>query len=475
MAVSSVAPNRTDFGSASPLASPEVTVHRGDTLSGIAARHGVSLAALERANPQIANPNLILPGQQVHLPGAMHDNAAAPSVASAAGLPTSGAHANAAAIAERYLGQNASTLEATHGGNGLPMQAGVDTHHSCANFVSAVLTQAGLLSPNLHTNSVAQLDHTLRSQGWTPVSAANARPGDVVIIRGGGVSHTEIVSGPGRMIGSNNVNRDGSQRITHNNLGWAVNHGAVILRPPAGAGAAAVGTAAAASRSSAPTRAVLTTPTAANRLGSLSMVYETSCVPGQEGRAAAKVSSGQLADRPDPGGISYGAYQLTSSAKGGRQVQAFLANEDLRWAQQFIGLDPTQAGAFGNRWREIAAREPQAFLQAQHDYIERTHYDPVISGVLRHTGVDLNTHAFAVRDVVWSMSVQHGRAEMLVSDAVRSLRGHIEPTNEGYDRALIGALYDRREAYARANGFTDLINGRYVAERRDAIAMLNGR
>jgi LysM domain len=40
----------------------------GDTLSGIAASHGVKLAAVEAANPQIKNPNLIFTGQTVKLP-----------------------------------------------------------------------------------------------------------------------------------------------------------------------------------------------------------------------------------------------------------------------------------------------------------------------------------------------------------------------------------------------------------------------
>lgn len=44
------------------------TVVSGDTLSSIAARHGVSLGALELANPQIHNPNEIWPGQVIHLP-----------------------------------------------------------------------------------------------------------------------------------------------------------------------------------------------------------------------------------------------------------------------------------------------------------------------------------------------------------------------------------------------------------------------
>ncbi len=43
-------------------------VHQGDTLSGIAQNFGVSLAALEAANPQITNPNLIFPGQVILIP-----------------------------------------------------------------------------------------------------------------------------------------------------------------------------------------------------------------------------------------------------------------------------------------------------------------------------------------------------------------------------------------------------------------------
>jgi LysM repeat protein len=43
-------------------------VHPGDTLSGIAASHGVSLAAVETANPHLANPNLIYAGQTLEIP-----------------------------------------------------------------------------------------------------------------------------------------------------------------------------------------------------------------------------------------------------------------------------------------------------------------------------------------------------------------------------------------------------------------------
>ena len=43
-------------------------VHPGDTLSGIAASHGVSLAAVEAANSHLANADLIYAGQTVEIP-----------------------------------------------------------------------------------------------------------------------------------------------------------------------------------------------------------------------------------------------------------------------------------------------------------------------------------------------------------------------------------------------------------------------
>ncbi len=44
------------------------TVQRGDTLFGIAGRFNVPLNSLIAANPQITNPDLIFPGQQICIP-----------------------------------------------------------------------------------------------------------------------------------------------------------------------------------------------------------------------------------------------------------------------------------------------------------------------------------------------------------------------------------------------------------------------
>jgi LysM repeat protein len=47
-------------------------VQAGDTMSGIAVAHALSLDVLEAANPQVTNPRLIRPGQLLTIPGGVH-------------------------------------------------------------------------------------------------------------------------------------------------------------------------------------------------------------------------------------------------------------------------------------------------------------------------------------------------------------------------------------------------------------------
>ena len=217
-----------------PAPSSSYTVRSGDTLSGIATRHGVSLSALTAANPQIRNPNLIHPGQKINIPGGGKSSppvqGPGPSTPTPAGNATG---ARTAQIAESFLGRNASELKRS---GDLPMNPNVPNNVCCANFVSAVLQKNGLLSKSEHTDAVRVLNTTLRKKGWNEVSMANAKPGDVVIMQRGGVSHTEIVAknenGKITLVGSNNRNADGSQRITYDAGTWWHSKVSAILTPP---------------------------------------------------------------------------------------------------------------------------------------------------------------------------------------------------------------------------------------------------
>ncbi|MBE3520314.1 MAG: LysM peptidoglycan-binding domain-containing protein [Firmicutes bacterium] len=53
---------------APPAARIEYVVQPGDTLFLIARRHGLTLEEILRANPQITNPQLIMPGEVVFIP-----------------------------------------------------------------------------------------------------------------------------------------------------------------------------------------------------------------------------------------------------------------------------------------------------------------------------------------------------------------------------------------------------------------------
>jgi len=55
----------------------KVKVKSGDTMSALAAKAGVSLAAMKAANPQISNPSLIKPGQVLNVPASAENTTAA--------------------------------------------------------------------------------------------------------------------------------------------------------------------------------------------------------------------------------------------------------------------------------------------------------------------------------------------------------------------------------------------------------------
>lgn len=200
-------------------------------------------------------------------------------------------------------------------------------------------------------------------------------------------------------------------------------------------------------------------------LGKLSEQFESG------GRGPGTVSSGKA----DPGGVSYGLYQLASKTG---TLTDFLTREGDRWRPELTkGGKPGTAG-FSAVWKAIAAREPGKFAEAQHAYIERTHYRPAVAGVRKETGLDLDSRAQAVRDATWSVAVQHGGAIRILSDAVRAAGAGAS------DAELIDAIYDRRSDYVRSvaeryTGTTraallSVVNSRYPDERRAAHAMLKG-
>lgn len=207
-----------------------------------------------------------------------------------------------------------------------------------------------------------------------------------------------------------------------------------------------------------------------HQLGSLSETYESG------GRGPGTVSGGHN----DAGGVSYGVYQLASKTG---TCAAFLDAEGMRWRDRFGSHKPGSA-AFSAVWKAIAAEDPQGFSQAQHAFIERTHYRPAVKSVFERTGLNLDACNHAVRDATWSCAVQHGGAARILSDAVERADRQADRGGAGYDRRLLEAIYERRSEYVlrvaqnprlpagTRRQLVSITKGRYPEELGKAIAML---
>lgn len=191
----------------------------GDTLSQIAQRYGTTVNALMDANSQIKDADLIYAGDTLNIGGVAGSpgGSGAGGVSAAGGVTggTSVSGNNAAAIAEQFIGRNAGELKHS---DELPMQSWVPNNVNCANFVSACLQKAGLIDGSQASASVDNLASNLKGDGWKTVSLADAQPGDVVLMQRNGQSHVVLFAGfeggQPKFIGSNNVNADGSQRVS---------------------------------------------------------------------------------------------------------------------------------------------------------------------------------------------------------------------------------------------------------------------
>lgn len=204
------------------------------------------------------------------------------------------------------------------------------------------------------------------------------------------------------------------------------------------------------------------------RLGALSERFESG------GRGPGTVSPGA----GDPGGVSYGIWQLSSRTG---TVAAFLAAEGARWSAEFGRARPGSA-EFTAAWQAIAEREAEAFAEAQQTFIERSHYRPAVAAVLRQTGLDLDGGPAALRDAAWSVAVQHGAAGRILAAAVAAADADLPRGDPGYDRRLVEAIYAERTAYvqrvaARSSApvrrmLEGIVRNRYPAERAAALRML---
>lgn len=188
-------------------------------------------------------------------------------------------------------------------------------------------------------------------------------------------------------------------------------------------------------------------------LGSLSAKYETS------GRGPGMISTGY----GDKGGMSYGSYQLASKAGS---LNGYLKNS--KFGSQFKGLRPNSP-AFKQKWKQLAKSNPQAFHADQHNYIKKTHFDPMRSRANK-LGIP-NTNA--VNQVLWSTSVQHGPGWKGIKRAWRPGMSESQFINNVY-RQRAGQF--QRSRYYNSNAKRRRVRSgvlnRFRNENRDALRLI---
>lgn len=203
----------------------------------------------------------------------------------------------------------------------------------------------------------------------------------------------------------------------------------------------------------------------AEKLGTLSEKYESG------NRGPSTVSTG----KGDPGGVSYGTYQLAS--KIGR------ADEFVKkhYPDEFKGL---KGGTeeFTKRWKELAEKDADGLRKKEHQFIKETHYDPQVAKLAKDLKLDVSKRSAAFRDVVWSTAVQHGPNTDVIVVAVNILlKGDVKLVDLG-DEELIKAVYAERGRktedgkLARFKGVSadwiPALTKRFESEQKDALEML---
>jgi hypothetical protein len=166
---------------------------------------------------------------------------------------------------------------------------------------------------------------------------------------------------------------------------------------------------------------------------------------GDLGSIFAKFESGGLGPRSvstgrnDPGGVSYGTFQMTSNAGN---VTRFIAQSPF--AGNFAGLQAGTA-AFTQAWLAAVDQNPEQFKELEHAFIKKENFDPLVAAI-NAPGFDVTTRSRILQDVVWSVAVQHGPGDgkSVITNARAKVAGVTPAQGIAYDKALIEQIYAER-------------------------------
>ena len=187
----------------------------------------------------------------------------------------------------------------------------------------------------------------------------------------------------------------------------------------------------------------------------------------------------------DSGGYSYGLYQIATRPGTMKEYLQYLSSssnpsyvnyaEILNNAGGFTGA-LNKTAEFEHAWKQLS-QYPE-FSSSQSEFIGKNRYNKIINRIQDIQGLNLNSRHPVVSDVIRSMAVQHGRAQIPIHDAL----GINSDVSSWSDKDIINALYDARSNYMANIKYTspedirkqqNIINNRYPKERKKALDALN--
>lgn len=208
------------------------------------------------------------------------------------------------------------------------------------------------------------------------------------------------------------------------------------------------------------------TPQALPPLGALSARYESNGDPASIGHDST-------------GGYSYGTYQIATLTGTFSHFMNFLRASYPDLAQPLDAAGGSSAATngteqFQDAWKSEAQQGPSRFQQAQHDFIQTTHYDVQVAGLKLKFGLDVNQRSRALQNVVWSMAVQMGGATQTI---FRNVLQNLPSVATVDDAQLIPLLYAEREKvniyFASSTPAVQAsVLKRFQREQNDALQML---
>ena len=202
-------------------------------------------------------------------------------------------------------------------------------------------------------------------------------------------------------------------------------------------------------------------------LGELSAKFEVG------NRGPGTVSGGQ----GDPGGASYGSYQMTSKPAPGT-VGRFVTPPDVPFNANFNGRTPGRP-QFTAAWKKLAAYDAEGFHEIQHEFIKRTHYDPLVDLIQSQDSLDISSRSFALQNVIWSTAVQHGKNTSIPHVALQRVTASQQDND--FDKQFIIAIYAERGRtkngvlvhFTKSSAAVQQgVANRFKAEDKDALKML---